>query len=234
MPFNRFGANASGAISLYPGTAMADYGGQTTVEETIDRAVDRVLAALPQSLHDQIVSPSLVLVVARATAGQTTATLPLLPGVSGTFHVWRGQPSQFQEKPQIYPGTFDGDGLLELDTTLYSVNPTSGVVTFTTGAQVNDQVFASYDVDATSASFSMPSLGRLAIRGAAAELGSRLFSEANQEWLLVEKYEKSFQDDLDALAAGTWIPEELRYLKWWKELEKSSPGGASSIRLYRG
>lgn len=234
MAFNRFGAVFTTVVSMYPGTAAADYGGQTTIEEAIDRAVDRILAAMPQVVHDQIASPELILVVQRATAGQTTATLPLLPGISGTGRIWVGQPSQFQEHPQYFPAKYQDTGLLELDPTKYTVNYTTGLVTLNTGMVANDQLYATYDTDSNSASFVAASLGRIAVRGAASELGSRLYSEANQEWLLVDKYEASFKESIEALSDGSWIPEELRFLKWWKEVERATAGGASSIRLPRG
>lgn len=234
MAFNRFGAVFTSVVSLYPGTAAADYGGQTTIEEAIDRAVDRILAAMPEVIHNQLANPELILVVQRATAGQTTATLPLLPGISGTGRVWVGQPSQFQERPQQYPAKYQDDGLLELDTSRYSINYTTGLVTLTSVMGANDLLYASYDVDANSATFTAPSLARMAARGAASELGSRLYSESNQEWLLVDKYETSFKESIDALSDGAWIPEELRYLKWWKEAERTTTGGAASIRLDRG
>ena len=234
MAFNRFGAVFSTVVSMYQGTAAADYGGQTTIEEAIDRAVDRILASMPQVVHDQLVSPSLILLVQRATIGQTTATLPILPGLSGTGRIWVGQPSQFQEMPQQFPGKYQDIGLIELDQSKYSINYTSGLVTLNTGMVANDQLYASYDTDSNSASFVAASLGRIAVRGAASELGSRLYSEANQEWLLVDKYEASFKESIEALSDGSWIPEELRFLKWWKEVERTTPGSAASIRLPRG
>ena len=234
MAFNRFGAVFSTIVSMYQGTAAADYGGQTTIEEAIDRAVYRILAAMPEVVHNQLASPELILVVQRATAGQTTATLPLLPGISGTGRIWVGQPSQFQELPVQWPAKFQDTGLLELDTTKYSINYTTGLVTLTTAMVANDQLYSTYDVDANNASFTAASLARMAVRGAASELGSRLYSEANQEWLLVDKYESSFKESIDALSDGSWIPEELRFLKWWKEVERTTPGSAASIRLPRG
>lgn len=233
MAFNRFGAIFSGVVSLYPGTAADDYGGQATIEEAIDRAVDKITSVFPETLHNQIVSPDFLLVVQRATAGQTTFTVPMLPALAGTLRVWVGQPQLFQERPQYYPGKWDDKGLVEIDSTKYTVNVASGAGTLTYGMQFGDQVFVSYDLDVSNAAFSAPSLARLALRGAAAELGSRLFSEANQEWLLVDKYQTSFDSDIESMASGAWIPEEWRFLKWWKEVEKRTAGSASSIKLPR-
>lgn len=234
MAFNRFGAVFTSVVTLYPGSAAADFGGQVTIEEAIDRAVDRILAATPQMVHDQLASPDLILLVQRATAGQTAATFPLLPGIAGTGRIWVNQPSLFQERPQQFPAKFQDIGRIELDPTLYSINYTTGVVTLNNGMVANDQMYGTYDVDVTNASYLAPSLARMAVRGAASELGSRLYSEANQEWLLVDKYEKSFSESLENLSDGSWIPEELRFLKWWKEVERNTVGGASSLRLQRG
>lgn len=233
--FNRFGAVFSGVVSLYPGTTATDYGGQVTIEEAIDAACDKILAALPMAIHDQVVSPDLILAVQRATAGQTTFTLPILPIISPTIRIWTGQPSQFQDRPVTNPAQWPDDGgNVEIDSSAFSANYSNGLVTLSAALNKNDQVYASYDADVNAAAFSMPSLARMALRGAASELGSRLYSEANQEWLLVEKYALSFKESLDALSAGSWIPEETRFLKWWSEPEKNTGNGVQSVPIYRG
>lgn len=234
MAFNRFGAVYTTIVTMYPGSALADYGGQVTIEEALDRAVDRILAAMPTPVHDQLVSPDLVLLVQRATAGQTTGTLPILPGLAGTGRIWVGQPMMFQERPRQFPSLYQDLGLLELDPSKYSINYTTGLVALNIAMVANDQLFSSYDTDSSNAAFSAPSIARIAIRGAAAELGSRLYSEGNQEWLLVDKYEKSFTEAIDSLSDGSWVPEELRFLKWWKEIERNTVSSASVLRLPRG
>lgn len=235
MAYNRFGALYTAPIALYPGTALADFGTQAVVEEAIDRAVDRIANAMSEEVYSQLTEPRLELVVRRGTAGQTTATLGLIPVVSGSLHLWSGQPRTFQTEPQQTTDLRRSDDLstaVEMASALFSVVLATGVVTFP-ALLANDQVYASYQADTASASYSIPSLARLAVRGAAAELGARLYTESNQEWGLVARYREDFEDTLDRLAAGKWVPDELRALRWWDEVAPAS-STAGSVRLGRG
>jgi hypothetical protein len=217
MGYNRFGAVYTSVIDKYPQTVIGDYGSQANVEEAIDRACDQIANALTPAHYRALTQPELEMVVVRATAGQTSATLGLKPVVAGSVHLWRGQPSSF----------------LETDAALFSVVALTGVVTLSSGLAVNDQVYATYVVDVAAATFSMPSLARLACRGAAAELGMRLYGEQQQEWQLVETYRKGFADDLDALRSGELVPDEIRAMRFWQEVERSSRAGGS-VSLPRG
>ncbi len=231
MAYNRFGALHTSVVSLYPDSVAADFGGQTIIEESIDRAVDRIVNALTPGSYKALTEPDLELVVRRATAGLTSATLGLKPIVSGSLHLWTGQPTMFNVKP-VRLTDFSGGGITELAAASFSVVLATGVVA-TPALVVEDQVYASYQVDTGHASFSVPSLARLAVRGAAAEVGDKLFSEANQEWALVERYRDSFDADLAAFKDGTMVPDELRAMRWWSEVDRSGPG-LTSVRLFRG
>jgi hypothetical protein len=233
MAYNRFGAVYTSVVSLYPGTAVGDYGTQANVEEAIDRAVDLIAQAMPETVFMAITNPQLERVVSRATAGQTTTSaVRMKPVIAGTVHAWRGQPSQFVRRPSyLTDAIFTGQ--VEMDVADYSVTNATGVLTMVTPLNVNDAVYVSYMADTDSASFSLPSLARLAVRGAAAELGARLYSEANQEWKLVEEYRTGFQNALDALLEGKLIPDEIRLASYWHELAPAS-GTVGSVLLFRG
>ena len=233
MAYNRFGAVFSSVVSLDPGTAIGDYGTQANVEEAIDRAVDLIAQAMPETVFMAITNPQLERVVMRATAGQvTTSAVRMKPVISGTMHAWRGQPCQFVRRPSLLTDAMT-TGQIEMDVADYSVTTATGVLTMVTPLNVNDVVYVSYMADTDSASFSLPSLARLAVRGAAAELGARLYSEANQEWKLVEEYRVGFQDALEALLAGKLIPDEIRSAAYWHELAPAS-GTVGSVLLFRG
>lgn len=230
MAYNRFGAAYASVVALYPGTDAADYGGQTTIEEALDRAVDRVAQALPEQLYRALTAPDLERVTARATAGQTVLTaVARLPVLTGTLHLWRGQPSDFQDRP--VKSTEYGDGRMEEAASTFAIVLATGVITLASGLNADDQVFVSYDADTTAATFTAPSLARMAVRGAAAELGARLYSESNQEWKLVDKYEQAFFDDLEALRAGNLVPDEIRARVYWSEpTPRSSQVGSVALR----
>lgn len=241
MGYNRFGAVYTDVISLYPGSAAADFGGQTAIEAAIDTAVDMVAGSLSPQAYTAITEPTLLMAVRCASQGQTTFTLPMVPVVSGSYHLWAASPRLFQIRPrllndaipiqgdtQVYSGGYGvASPQVEKDRSTYSVNLTSGLVTLSTPLNLDDQVFVSYQLDTSSASYSMPSLARLAIRGAAAELGARIYSDGQQEWSLVARYAKYWEDSIAALRASQLIPDEIRFLRWWTEIDRASPAGGS-------
>lgn len=233
MGYNRFGAVYTAVVALYSGTQAADFGGQTVIEESMDRAADRIANAMTEGTYKAMTEPQLELVVRRATAGLLTATLGIKPIVAGSLHVWSGQPVLFGIKPQLTVDQNYNGGPVELASTRFSVVTSTGVVTLTQALVADDVVYATYQADVTNAAFSMPSLARLVVRGAAAELGDKLYTESTQEWALVERYRKGFDDDLEALMAGTLVPDELRALRWWQEVDRTGPN-ISSVRLFRG
>lgn len=161
MGYNRFGAVYTSVIDKYPQTVIGDYGSQANVEEAIDRACDQIANALTPAHYRALTQPELEMVVVRATAGQTSATLGLKPVVAGSVHLWRWQPSSFLAKPALATDDYAGDSLTETDAALFSVVALTGVVTLSSGLAVNDQVYATYVVDVAAATFSMPSLARL-------------------------------------------------------------------------
>ncbi len=135
----------------------------------------------------------------------------------------------------VIAGTYSMLGpMTELPADQFTVNATTGVVTLVTGMQVNDIAYASYVVDVMAAAYSVPSLAEIAVLGAGAELGARLYSAGNQEWKLVEDYRTRYTDWLKRIVEGSWIPDELRYMRWWKEVERVDEKAPASVRLYRG
>lgn len=247
MAYNRFGAVFSDVIALYPGTVAADFGGQAVVEAALDAAVDLVAGAITGQTYQAITEPTLLLAVRQATAGQTTFTLPLVPIVANSLHLWTGAPRMFQVRPRrLNDPTPPAGGTLtysagygvagpqvEIDRGTYSVNLTSGLVTLSAGLNLDDQVFATYQLDTSAGTYAMPSLARAAVRGAAAELGARIFSDGQQEWGLVGAYAGQFKDRVEAMRAGTYIPDEVRVLRWWSELDRAGSTG-SGVRFLRG
>lgn len=232
MAYNRFGALFGSVVSLYPGSDAADYGGQTAIEEAIDRAVDQVAQALPERIWRALCQPEMERLVGRASAGQTTLpAVARLPVVAGSVHLWHGFPDQFESRPLL--SYESGPGVYEVAASAFLLVPATGVISLTNGLQSDEQVFVSYEADTASSSFSAPSLARMVVRGAAAELGARLYSEANQEWKLVDEYRQAFLRDLEALRSGDLVPDEVRARAYWSEPAPRS-GGVSSVRLCRG
>ncbi len=254
--FNKFGAVYTSILAMYPGTILADFdgggaNGQTVIESALDRIAREVASAMTPEVYSQITQVDCEEIVRYATANQTSLQLGLTPVVAGTVHLWK-YPPLFALETGIgtdggwtaewyYRKPVKGYGELIL-TTDYTVNATTGAVTLVAGLNAGDRIFATYDTDVTAATYSLPSVADLVLLGTAAELGARLYSDAQQEWKLVEEYRARYRGAFDTpeggftgrALSGTWIPDELRALNHWKEVERDAASGVSSIRMYRG
>lgn len=244
--YNRFGKTSASVLSLYPGTVTADYdsggaSGAVNIEGALDRAVFQVAASLPPAVFKAITEVQAQEVISSATAGLTSWTLGLVPVVAGSVHLWLYPLPVPPGRQQGVSGYFSDDwyrppamGYNEVPTTDYSVAASTGVVTYT-GRTIGagERVFASYTVDHDNASFTSPMLGQTAVLGAAAELGTLLYSRSTQEWALVTRYAEQFAAMLAQLKDGSLIPDEVRKLKYFIEIERSN-NEVRSVPFYRG
>lgn len=231
--YNYFGATSARLLALYPSTAAADFGGSPAILDALARISREVSGAFTNEVYRCLAETvELELVEDYAADGQTTVTLGLLPIVTGSVHLWRfGQLDELSRRPVL--------GQDELTAT---VNTSTGVATLTTALSLGDKVFATYEINPEDATFSWPSVADVVLLGAAAELGARIYSQADQVWALVSEYQDRYrgkyvvqEGGVQARSrAGTWVPDELRTLRWWTEIERSQPeGGIGSVRRYR-
>ncbi len=241
--FNKFGATADEVVAMYPGSVLADFdgggdSGETIIEGVLDRISREVALALSPEAYAQMTQVDCMEVVRYATQSQTSFNLGLAPAVAGTLHLW------------IYPslaslelrtsGYADTDGLDDLyrkpvmgvnEIPAGNYSESSEVITYPSGLSLGQRVFASYDVDMDSVE--MPSMADVVLLGTAAELGSRLYSDATQEWKLVATYAENYKTHMAMIFEGKWIPDEIRALNYFNEVERKSDSGVSSVRLYR-
>jgi hypothetical protein len=229
--YNRFGAVYTGVIELYPGTVVGDYGGQTIVENEMDRITREVAASMMPNVFEQMTQVRAEWVVRYATAAQTGFTLGMHPVTAGTVHLWVYPPIAAYVSQNL-PGYFMAPayyreptkGVMEVASTDYSVTASSGAITYSGSAlQAGARVYASYDVDMDNASFSLASLADAVVLGAAAALGSKLFSDATQQWQLVKDYQARYNAKIAMLMDGKLIPDEVRRIKYWEPVERISP-----------
>lgn len=245
--YNRFGMVHGDVTALYPGTALADYdaggaAGQTKIEGAIDRAVFEVTAALPPAVFKAMTNVEAQEVIDYATANLAAFTLGMVPVVAGSVHLWlyplapplggvwtslNGVVNDAWYKPPV-------KGFLGVAAADYAVTASTGAISYT-GRAINagERVFASYSVDVDNAAFSSPMLGQVAVLGAAAELGERLYSASTQEWALVTQYRTRYNDLIKQLKDGSLIPDEIRKLKYFTEIERVN-NEVRSVRFLRG
>jgi hypothetical protein len=252
--WNNFGAVPADVQNMFPGVQTSDFddgstNGTVRIQAALDRITRDVAAAFPPEVYTQATTVDCEEVVKYAAAGQTTGTLSLKPILANTLHLWQYPNTELWD-PSRYPAFrtnvtsgFSMDwfyrkptpGIIELDQSALAIalNLTTGVLTNLPAMSAGDRIFASYDVDVSSASFAMQSVADIVVYGAAAELGDRLFSQASAAWKLVEDYAKRYAAAIEKIRAGGWIPDEVRSVPHWTPVERSSDE-VRSVRLYRG
>ncbi len=255
--FNRFGAVYGDVMAMYPGTGVTDYdsggaNGQAKIEAALDRAVREISGAFTPEVYEQIMHVDAEQVARYATAGQSTFTCGLNPVLAGTLHVWVFPSTNLLNAPggwgtymTSYLGAYEDYfikprvGILEVPSGQVALTAsTGGVVLSGVTVNVNDRIYATYDVDVDNATFAMKSCADAAIMGAAAELGASLYSSASQEWKLVETYREKFRGIptdkgyKGGSLEGNWVPDELRKLTFFQEVERTS-NQVGSYRMRR-
>jgi hypothetical protein len=207
---------------------IAELGGSAVVQDAIDDAVNLIIQAMPEEIFRQMHQIHLEMVCLRATAGQTTVQTTFRPIVPGQTWVWRGMPRFFRIEPHRSTDLlrdqefFDDSGYrplseLKVDTD-YTLNDTTGVITFTNALMQNEQVAVDYWPDNTNAAFTIPSLANVAAHGAAAALATKLYPRASSQWDYVNTLTESFSNSLSSLQDKTWIPPEMRMMNFWKKI----------------
>lgn len=232
--YNYFGATEAQLLAMYPGAVVADFGAAGSAAAVLARIAREVSAAFTVEVYRCLAEVvQLEMIEDYAAAGQTTVTLGLLPIVTGTVHIWvRSQGDDLSTKPVLGAG----------EATVSSVNLATGAVVLSSALALGDKVFATYEINAEDSAFSWPSVADVVLLGAAAEMGARLYTQADQAWALVTEYQGRYRGTYVVTEGGaqarsrtgTWIPDELRTLRWWEEIERSQPeGGIGSVRRYR-
>jgi hypothetical protein len=256
MTFNLFGATAAHVIRNFQvggyTPTLDDFGGEAVVLDVMQGMEGTLLDAMPPRMFQTLATPDLLRAVTRATAGQTTFTLPAIfrPLVAGSLHLWRGWPAGFLDRPmrRTDPNFADaymsnngqGSGSIryapriELDAGAFTYDTATGVVTLAEALEADWAVYASFSVDVASEDYAVESLAKILESGAAGEIGSRIYSRATDQWALVDGFVQAFAAAVAAIGAGERIPPEIRVLSWWQEVEKAQANRLGSVRMFRG
>jgi hypothetical protein len=252
MSYNRWGATEAMVLRVFATAgytpAADDFGGSLAIADELDGATFQIAQALPLAFLNQIEHPDLERIVSRAASGQNLASLGFGPAVAGTVHIWTGPPQAFASRPMLLTDPWNRGGGWAFNTGPgVQATPTGAVVElaedkFSVAGQVvslvdalnrSDLVFASYDVNTSDATFSIPSMADMAAKGAAFLLGSKVYPQASSEWAYVARLGEEWADYLAQVAAGKLVPAELRAKQWWQEPDKAQDGSIGSVRRYR-
>jgi hypothetical protein len=246
--WNRFGQTFDKLLNLFPDVALTDFGtngitGDVIIGNVFDRITRELVRAMPPAVLESLYQVDAEQVIRYAFAGQTTMYCSLLPLISGSVHLWRYPSLAALESPILYGYAVDFSfrrpvkGFNEIDPSQYTVNLTSGLLTlgssYAPGVAIGERFFATYDVDVENALFAMPSLADIVLYGAAAELGSSLYSDGSEQWSRVTSYKERFDGVIEDLQDGTWVPDEIRRLHHWVEVTPKN-AEVKSIRVHRG
>ncbi len=246
--WNLFGAVYSDVVELYPDTVLTDYAtnsetGDLVLNKAMTRITRDIVRSMPPAVLESLYQVDAEQVVRYATAGQTSGiSLGILPMLAGTCHLWRYPSLAAMESPILYGYAIEFafrrpvKGFNEVSTSDYTVNATTGAIvlggSIAAGLNVGERVFATYDVDTENELFALPSVADLVLYGTAAEVGSKLFSEASSQWKLAADYKERYDGAIEDLKDGTWIPDEIRRLHHWVEvLNKNTE--VKSVRVHR-
>jgi hypothetical protein len=245
---NRFGCTALAVANIFKTGAYApstaDFGGDAAIEQFIDSCCDEIIQNMPEEMFLALSLVELEKVETRAVANQSTVTVGIKPILSGKTHVWAGQPSSFREKPRLATDldmqeSFADPELVpanELDSTKFTVATSTGVITFTAGnlLSVNDEVYATYEPDAST--LSIPSLSTLLAEGAAYLVGFKHYARGSSEWSFIDQLQERYAKKLESLREGDWLPPETRLMKFWAERipEADKKASVQVGRLRRG
>ena len=253
--FNCFGATVAGVLLKYTTGSYSpiadDFGGTAAIQDILAHNEGRILDALPPRIFQCLARPDLLKAVTRAALGQLQFTLPAIfrPLVSGTLHLWRGYPSNFQDRPKLRtdPNYADSYGnsktngdfgarytpQIEMNADSFLVDNASGIVTLLDPLYYDWQVYASFEVDTNNASYGVPSIAHILEDATAGDIGAKIYSRGTDQWQLVSKFNDDFADALDGLSNGSRVPPEIRTLQWWQEVEKAQENRIGSTRAYR-
>lgn len=226
--YNNFGTTFSRVLEMFPQVVVNDFDGQEAIDHELSLAAKQVSAALTKTVFQQLTEPDLELIVRRATAGQSTAQLGLFPVVANTIRIWRVNAGAIADPLYLAKPMAGGAEL-----TGYSINLSTGAITGLGSLNADDQIYASYRVDVGAAGFSIPSLGEVVALGAAVALGPKIYARGTDAFQLVDDMRARWEKMLDLIISGRWIPDELRLMRWWEELEPTA-GGISTINMPRG
>lgn len=113
--------------------------------EVVETMEDRVLGLIPEKYRSLMRRVEGEVLIESATEGQASAVLGLSPVTAGTLHLYvnfGSVRSWFERRAED-----------RLDADLFSLNATTGEVTFTEGLHRGDVVFADYDHTAAATKF---------------------------------------------------------------------------------
>ena len=233
--FNRFGVEYTDVTELFPNVSASDMGGQTVIENVIDRAVNRIAARLPDRVMRLLnYRVEYEILAGPAFGGEgPTFTLglgPVASGDTGKLKIYVVSGNTDGSKPEICPG-FNSENLTG---SLGGTNNQTLTLTGTTTTLTEGQyLLATYVIDPEDSEFTLTSYADYVVYSSAYEIGSKLFYQEIDGWKLVDEYKELAEAYMNQLESNGFVDVTIRNLEFCNEIE---PGGSQIgyARLGRG
>jgi len=226
--YNYWGCVANDVLALFPHSQECDFGGASVINGLLAQNAREVAQSMRDDIIEMLVHVKHEILVEYATDGQTSATTLLNPIVSGSVHLWKyNNPGCATNDDNLSLGNISGCsseryvpkvGACEVDTDDYSVDLSSGVVTFDSDLlDEDDRVFISYDVDTEDAAFAVGSCCDATRILTAADISVHLRDET-----IIEYWRLRAKTTRENMLKGDFIPAELRDAMHWRQVRRNS------------
>ena len=222
-----YGLTFTDILDYFIGSTLADYSsihsGIITIDSEIEMVAEEIIGHM--SKNTQVLFDRLTGVQLKACS-TTVFDLPF-PGLVNCHMVIHGSATNSRCRMRTYPSDgYDCQEPLEcLDVLSYSVSGGQIIL----DAPWSGDVWASYDLDPDE--LILPSFKKALRDGVACSLGSRLYSDGNNEWKLVERACEAYDKYLQKVTEPKNIPPEFLKLNYWEPIQYT---GIFTIKLKRG
>jgi len=230
MAYNNFGLTTDDIKNAYIGTDFSDFdGGDDFGEARITREMELSLNKITSRLGARTIRLlsflPYVQAQTRTDGADTKWDFPFNPLLTST-----------NNKAYIMSKNHDDDCPTVTIPDSYAVSFTVGLSgstyvgsTAATFDPENQFIYFSFDVDQTT--LNVPSLSSLLRDTVCCKLGFSLYAQGENQWSAVTNFCEESKEGLDLLT-DTWVPPELKALKWLKA-PWSTPGMLVPIRILR-
>lgn len=240
IPFNGFGCTYQTIVDAYRGAVVADFGGQTIIENEITLAVEEFVSRMSPKAMSMLQRVEYLEVPQLATiSGSNWTPVPALLQDLTVWQVPRYNPAL--NNSYIYPLETSSCGhnndcsniKKELSTqylfTDYTIDLNKNIIFGSSFDQDVNTYYVSYTVDTSS--LILNSIAGMLRDRVACVLGMQLYSKQDDTWGLVTLYCTRGDKWLESIDEH-WLPSEYKRYKWLND-PFTIKGGIKTIKMGR-
>lgn len=194
--YNRFGAVYTQAVSMFPGTAAADFGGQTAIETIMDMVEAEIISNCNPWIRLALTTCVGALICSKPTDGQTVITVNTQGGLfydcTSNWEIFIDYAGP--EPPTKGYGYVNADGITVTEVATDTIRITLDA---DLALDETDFVVMNCDIDPTDSTFSLPTMANILLLGTAVMLGYQIYTA--DESPLIKKYQQLYENNLKDL-----------------------------------